>query len=194
MRTVLAAAAAGALIIGSAAGAMAAPSKGKPAPKSTFQLSSIDIKGHSPINVNPAATTRALVVRSTVRDTNKAAVPNVVTMTVTVAQYDKKRGTEVEDASALIKDFDVPLVLAKPQKTKSAYYKGEVTLEKNAVPAGMTVLICLKSAVQTTLPLDASFTKGPKNKFSKKLSGGDCVRVVNVDPKLTDTKKDDVQS
>jgi hypothetical protein len=193
MRTVLAAAAAGALLLGSAAGATAAP-KDKSAPKSTFQLSSIDIKGHSPINVNPAATTRALVIRSTVRDTNKAATPNVVTMKVTVAQYDKKRGTEVPEADALIKDFDVPLALARSQKTKSSYYKGDVTLGKNAVPAGVTVLICLKSAVPTTNPLDAPFTKSPKNKFAKKLSGGDCVRVVNVDPKLTDTKKDDVPS
>ena len=52
MRTVLAAAAAGALIMGSAAGAMAAPASDKPAPQATVKLQSVSINGHSPINVS----------------------------------------------------------------------------------------------------------------------------------------------
>jgi hypothetical protein len=178
MRTVLAAAAAGALIIGSAAGAAVA--KPSSTPKSTLQLTSIDIKGHTAVNVNTNATTRPLVVRATVRDTNKAVVPNVSSMEVTLAQYDKKRGTEVGPTPTLA-DQTVTLSVVK-NKTKSTYYTGTLNLAKDSVPLGTTVLLCLKGATPTLDPIDAKFTKDPRNKFTKKLSGGDCVTVTNVAP------------
>src|SRR5512141_3126031 len=92
MRMIVATAAAGALIVGSAVGAVAAPGKGKPAKKTgNIQISKVDIKRHSPINVDSVATARNLKLSVTLRDTDPSA--SVTNVTVTLAQFDNKSST-----------------------------------------------------------------------------------------------------
>jgi hypothetical protein len=103
MRTVLAAAAAGALILGSAGGAMAAKPDTKPAPQTTVKLQSVSIKGHKTIDVGvlPAATVK---LRATIWDpANKYT--STETVTLQLAAFTKKvKG----DPVAAVTPFDAP--------------------------------------------------------------------------------------
>ena len=98
-RSLLAGAAAGALVLGSAAGVAAAkPSPrhpAKPAPQTSVTLKTVSIKGHAPIDLAKAAPGAAIKLRATVRDAAKK-VPTTETVDVTLAVYTKKvRGTKV---------------------------------------------------------------------------------------------------
>ena len=110
MRSVLAAAAAGALVIGSATGAMATgkPNRGHHHPHGQaayLQLTKVDIHRHSPINVNAAAVTRDLKVRATVRDTDK--VNNPTSVTVVLASYGKRKGAVTTAATPITVNLDL---------------------------------------------------------------------------------------
>ncbi|MGB8022024.1 MAG: hypothetical protein WCF04_12405 [Candidatus Nanopelagicales bacterium] len=178
-----------ALVLGAAGSAVAASSgatSGAPTARkgTTLQLSSVEIQRHNRINVSPKVTTRTLKLRATVRDTNGATVPTVTSVAITLAQYDRKRGTEVADDKAVIPDTVVNLSLAK-QRKKSATFTGSVLLDKAAIaaklPAGTRTRLCIKSATPIVYPKGATL-KSPAKKVTKKLSGGDCVWVVNIDP------------
>lgn len=192
MRSVLAAAAAGALVVGSAAGVMAAPGKGKgkpPAKAGYLQVTKVDFHRHSPVNVFGTAVTRDLAVRATVRDRAKAEGADPTSVTVTVAQYTKKRGDLVPTGFTA----DVVMTLNKAKRNEKTY-KGAVpgadlrTAFATLAP-GATAYVCIKDVV--LVAPDPVSVKGDKKPVTKKENGGDCVRVVNVDPAATDTSTDD---
>lgn len=191
MRSVLAAAAAGALVIGSASGAMATPNHGHHVAKGQaayMQLTKVDIHRHSPINVNAAAVTRDLKVRATVRDTDKVNDP--ASVTVVLASYDKRKGAVTAAATPIT----VNLAL-KRTKHKAKDYVGTVAAAdlKAAVNAanlavGSKILLCIQSA---DLTATAGTVRPDAKQVTKKENGGDCVRIVNVVPSQTKTKTDD---
>jgi hypothetical protein len=193
MRTILAAAAAGALVLGSAAGVASAKPSTPKGPKAGYlQVTKVDFHRHSPANVFANATTRDLQLRATVRDTARAEGADPTSVTVTVAQYTKKRGDLVSTGFTT----DVTLDLNKPKKNEKTY-KGAVpgseirawfTTAPNALPVGATAYVCIKDIV---LVGPAGITRPDKKPVLKKENGGDCIKVVNVDPATTDTKTDD---
>ena len=185
MRTVLAAAAAGALILGSAAGAIATPNghHGKHdaighAPY--MQLTRVDIHRHSPINVNTAAKPRDLKVRATVRDTDKVNDP--ASVTVVLSSYDKRHGTITPAATPIPVTLDL-----KRTKHKAKVYTGTVTASaiRTAVGAnvavGSHILLCIKSAGMTAT---TGTVRPDAMQVIKKENGGDCVRIVNRVPRV----------
>lgn len=174
-----------ALVLGAAGSAVAASNGAPTARKSpTLQLRTVEIQRHDTVNVSPKARTKAVKLRATVRDTNGAALPNVTAVAVTLAQYDRKRGTEVPDDKAVIPDTVVNLSLTKQHK-KSASFAGNVLIDKAAVaaklPTGTRTRLCIKAATPVVNPVGATVT-APSRKVTKKLNGGDCVWVVNADP------------
>ena len=205
MRSLLAVAASGALILGSAAGTMAAPHGGKSAEakakNSYVQLRSVDIHQHNPINVFSTATTRDLKLRAAVRDT--AADGQVATVTISVAQYTKKHGVKVGQAPntdpVWIAAFvDVPLTYSKGKKTLR--YTGSIpgaTIKQAAVREGCRS--AQRPTCASTLPTSRphpcyrrprSHAKAPAKQVTKKVGGGDCVKIINVDPATTKQKAD----
>jgi hypothetical protein len=193
IRSVLVATAAGSLVLGSAAGAMAAGTNDH-APRHVrtvdarhvttpyLQLTKVDLHRHNAINVNPAATTRALKVRATVRDTDKVNDPTSVT--VTLASYDKRHGTVTAVATPITVTLDL-----KRTKRSAKDYVGVVTGAQikaavgTNVAVGSRILVCIKSADLTAA---AGTVRADSRQVTKKENGGDCVKVVN---KVPSTKK-----
>jgi hypothetical protein len=193
MRTVLAAAAAGALLLGSAGGAMAHPTKSDKThgPAGYIQLRMADVHNGF-INVNPNAKHRDLKVKANVRDTDKINNPDGVKLTL--AQFDMKGGTAVVDP--MVANQVIELTTKSKAGKKSLNYRG-VLKGDDLVKAltdgatlkllpGQTILLCLAEA-EVTAPVEV---KAPKRQVTKKL-GRDCVRVVNVDPTTTTSHSDD---
>ena len=200
MRTVLAAAAAGALIMGSAAGAMAAP-EDKPAPKP--QIQSVSIHGHSPVNVWSVDSAREIQLRATVRYA-KGTTPakgSAPATQVWLGTFTKRvAGTPIATtpSNPFIK---VDALDVRSQNKRDARYTKtfkltapEVTSLQAAVTAATNtqtkVYLCI-SNVATEGVTERS------NKVEQRLVGKkgkpvrDCVKVINVDPKTTETTKDD---
>jgi hypothetical protein len=189
MRTVLAAAAAGALVLGSAGAATAGPGKAKKAGKQEYmQLRMVDVHNGF-LNVHPDAKHRDIKVKALVRDTVKASDPTDVS--VVLAHYAAK-GKPADPA--LIEDVTVKLELKskigkKTQKYRAVVEGDDLALALAAVlPVGATTYVCLKDA---TLAGDS--VKDPAKQVAKKIKRGrDCFRVVNMAPDLTKSTSDDV--
>jgi hypothetical protein len=200
MRTVLAAAAAGALIMGSAAGAMAVPGH-KADPKTGYmQVKMVDVHNGF-VNIHPDAAHRLIKAKANVRDTVKTQTPDGLTFTL--AQYSKKGdGNKVEAAAAVVSPMTIVLTTKASADKKSKNYNGTLDVyaaieaivdpvQKAATKAAIAaapVLLCLD-----VVDLDApdGVTEKPFTKQVNKKIGTDCVRVVNVDPKSTDSHSDD---
>ena len=165
------------------------------------QFRSVDIHQHNPINVFSTATTRDLKLRAAVRDT--AADGRVATVTISVAQYTKKHGVKVDEAPNtdplwIAAFLDLPLTFSKGKKTLR--YTGSIpgaTIKQAAVlggmPVGATAYLCIDAADLTTAPVDPAteFTANePAKQVTKKVGGGDCVKIINVDPATTTQKAD----
>lgn len=195
MRTVLAAAAAGALIMGSAAGAMATGKPdSKPAPQTTVKLQSVSIKGHKTIDVvttNPA-TLLAINVRATVWDPKDVA-KSTETVTFTLAAYTKKvNGEEVKDVTPF---ESAALIVSRPTK-KSDRFAGSVALSATTIAQLQTYLtkdaktyLCVSDA--TVTPEVAKYSmqvqkrlgvKGPATDAKVKTTVRDCVKVIDSTP------------
>lgn len=187
--------AAGALVLGSATGAVAhgkAHPKPKPKPPAPYiQLTSVDVHRHSPVNVNAAAVTRSIHLRATVRDTVRTANPTSVS--IVLAQYTKKRGTEVEPP--VVADITEALTLkATNKRKKSKQYAAVITGAElkaalSGMPVGSAAYVCIKSA-EVTAPAGVT-VKADAKRVAVKENGGDCVRIINVDPAKTKTRTDD---
>lgn len=202
MRTVLAATAAGALVLGSAGGAIAHPTK-KSTPAEP-KLQSVSIKGHSPVNVFSITSDRTITVRATVRYAK--ATPEVMpTGTVTLAAYTKKVNG---DPITLATDALEPITadLASSSKTKrDVRLKAEIALLETqvgalqaAVAANTKVYLCIAAAsVTESAAEDAPSIDGKSTKVKKRLGlkgkkpVRDCVKVISVDPTTTETTADD---
>jgi hypothetical protein len=204
MRTVLAAAAAGALILGSAAGATATPSKGKPEAKAGYlQATKVDFHRHSPVNVFGVttpdiaddATSRDVKVRATVRDTSKTVDPTSVK--VTVSQYEKGKPRTLTPAGFTV---DVPLATVKTKKHEKVY-SGILTGASlrtafATLPVGAVAYVCIADLkMDVTVPAgDKTTIKADRKHVTKKENGGSCIKVINVDPTTTKTERDDPKS
>lgn len=171
-----------ALLVGVPGAATARPShnpgKIKPAVGSV-QLRQVGIHRHSAINVNAAATPRDLVVRAQVWSTAPAAAP---TVTVTLAQFDRPRGTQVEPPA--VADMSFVLTKSDGMAKRVSRYSGTVTSAALKAAAGVApgarAWLCLASA---DLTASSEVTvRGDARQVRNKENGRDCVRVVNVDP------------
>ncbi len=188
-RTVLATAAAAALVLGSAGGALAHPGKAKKSGKQEYmQLRTVDAHNGF-INVNPKAKHRDLKLKANVRDTVRAADPTSVT--VTLAHFDARR---VPATAPLLDPMPVALALKGKAGKKSQNYRATVDgdviagLLATKVPVGSSVLVCISAAGLTAA--DGVTVKAPRRQVERKL-GRDCVRVVNIDPTTTKSRSDD---
>jgi hypothetical protein len=197
MRTVLAAAAAGALLLGSAGGAMAT-AKDKPAPAPKVQ--SVSIHGHSPVNVFSVDSAREITLRATLRYASgktpeKGKAPATEVWLDTFSK--KVAGTPIlTPDTPTIKE---PLVWAWQNKKDVRYTTAfkltadEVTSLQAAVAEATKtqtkVYLCISDVAAADVT-DMS-TKVMKRLGEKGKAVRDCVRVINMDPKLTDTTKDD---
>jgi hypothetical protein len=198
MRTVLAAAAAGALLLGSAGGAMAAP-KDKPAPMPKIQ--SVSIHGHSPVNVFSVESAREIKLRATLRYAS-GKTPDKGTPAATQVWLDtftkKVAGTPITTP-------DTPTIIVNPldwsrQNKKDVRYAKTYKLTAEQV-ASLQAAVAEASKTQTKVYLcisnvAAEGVTDASSKVMKRLGDKgkpvrDCVKVINVDPKTTKTTKDD---
>ena len=201
MRTALAAAAAGALILGSTGGAIADPVKAK-GPKSVVQLQSVNIHGHSLVNFFDVSETesnsvRDIKFRATVRD-KKDVVGNASSVLVTVGLFDKKVDGSPVAVDGLTFD-ELTLALTK-EKKRSKRYSATMSLSptqsapiKGYLAQAMTkTYLCIADA-----DLDWTGDVTNSKQVRKRLGKGDrkpvrdCVKLVDVDPSLTKTESDD---
>lgn len=182
LRPVLATVAAGALILGTAGAASAAPKAKTPKP-GAVTISKVDIKRHSPINVESLDTARDLKVKITLRDTDPTAT--VTGATVSFAQYDKKvNGQLVAPSTVSISD----LVLTSPKVGKKSVTFTGVVAKASLVAAGVaddsTALVCLSGVVLTITDSDTTAVK-KSQQTQRRLGEGtkkpvrECIRLVN---------------
>jgi hypothetical protein len=201
MRTVLAAAAAGALVIGSASGAAIA----KPAKKQAAvpRIQSVSIWGHSPVNVHTIDSAREIKVRATVRYAKDEAPQSAATSptaSVTLAAYAKKVQLPAVVPIAGPMAAETLLFHSSSQKDlrlRTVGYKldpAEIAALQDAVRAAQDaktkVYLCISdvdvagvTAMSTKVTKRVAPTKGKAVR--------DCVKVIDVDPELTKTTKDD---
>lgn len=198
MRTVLATVAAAALIMGSAAGAMAAPTERKTVPDA--KIHSVTIHGHSPVNVFSVDTARAIKVRATVRYAKGVSLPTTPpTGTATLAAFSKKVDgtpivltlpatspitTDLMFRSKTKKDLRFANNTVAPFKLTTA----QVTALQGAVATATAdktkVYLCLSDA--TFSPDIAATSKQVYKRLDAKRPVRDCVKVINVDPTTLD--------
>jgi hypothetical protein len=198
MRTVVAAAAAGALVLGSAGVATA---KGKPdtapTPQSTVKLQSVSIKGHSPIDLQTVdLATAAINLRATVRDPKGVVKTGegAATVAVSLAIFTRKTGDpkkfKVEGTDTIL---PAELTITDSSKgSKNKRYVGSATLNKVwngkqlaivdglVNPGGTKYYACISDADIVGFEGEARSTKVKKRLSTVR----DCVRIVDsgVDP------------
>ncbi len=134
VKFLIAAATAGALIAGSAPGAMAAPPVAKPGKKSTptVVLKSVDIKGHSALDFY-AATPPTLKVTARVKDAGRALKANA--LTVTLAEYTKKVKGQRVGPTLVASESPLGGDLLLTRGAKSKYFAGSVTFTERQAEA-----------------------------------------------------------
>jgi hypothetical protein len=204
MRTLLVAAAAGALVLGSVAGATAAPGR-KSNDKPVLQV--VNIVGHTPLNVfdvivadGTTMSVRPLTLRATVR--YPGMQPPLPTISVTLDAYSKKvRGTD------LTKEAVITTVTLQPKVTGSkvnSYYQATHQFTLAEAQAMKDVLVASKRAYLCISTADVTGYKYPNGwdwstQTRKRLNIGnvkpvrECVKIINIDPAKTVTTKDDVK-
>jgi hypothetical protein len=196
MRTVLAAAAAGALIIGSAAGAIADETPA-PAPVSpVVKIQKVDIHRHSPINVDKA---RDLKVRMTIRTPDKTPI---TAATITLAEYAKKSAKDPV-AGSTVAPSPIPVEISPISGNADGtvvYISGVVkadTLKALGVDPdgaavaplaeGKTALLCISTASTVTAANAWSTQTMKRLGMDAKKPVRECVKVYN--PKTKPAKK-----
>jgi hypothetical protein len=204
MRTLLVAAAAGALVLGSVAAATAAPG-GKPNDKPVLQV--VNIAGHSPLNVFDVSVSdgttmsdRPLTLRATVR--YRAMTPPLPTSSVTLDVYSKKvRGTDLTPGTA------ITTVTLQPKVTGSkvnTYYQAthqftgaEAQAMKSVLATSKRAYLCIATADVTGYTYPNGWDWSTQTR--KRLNIGnvkpvrECVKIIDIDPTKTLTTKDDVK-
>jgi hypothetical protein len=204
MRTLLVAAAAGALVLGSVAGATAAPGR-KSNDKPVLQV--VNIAGHTPLNVfdvsiadGTTMSVRPLTLRATVR--YREMSPPLPTISVTLDAYSKKvRGTDLTPGTA------ITTVTLQPKVTGSkvnSYYQAthqftlaEAQAMKDVLVASKRAYLCISTADVTGYTYPNGWDWSTQTR--KRLNIGnvkpvrECVKIINIDPAKTVTTKDDVK-
>jgi hypothetical protein len=196
MRTVLAAAAAGALVLGSAGGAIADPGKAK-GPKASAsettmtKLQTVNIKRHKKIDL--ADLPESINLRAKVRYSKKVAAGDALqTVGLQLAVYDKKvGGTMVGGSESTASDLALK---AKSKDRKNQFYAGSAVIADVWLPGQLAVLAG-EVAENGKAYICISGVTGEFNKYSQqtrkrlgmKADGSDitmktvrdCVKVVN---------------
>jgi hypothetical protein len=203
MRTVLAAAAAGALVIGSASGAMAT---GKPhtvpAPQKNDRLVSVSIKGHAPIDLKTASADATVRLRAKLWDPKRDSA--ATTVAVTLGVYTKKVGGELFNLGTAGAPVPAPpsvatqLVLKPGDAMHKVKDYSAAPLLKGASPALWTAdqlaslaaaldptekaYICIASV--TVDPADTKLSTKVKKRVgpAKGKAVRDCVKVIDTTP------------
>ncbi len=204
MRTLLVAAAAGALVLGSVAGATAAPGR-KSNDKPVLQV--VNIAGHTPLNVfdvsiadGTTMSVRPLTLRATVR--YERMNPPLPTISVTLDAYSKKvRGTDLIPGTA------ITTVTLQPKVTGSkvnTYYQSthqftaaEAQAMKSVLATSKRAYLCISTADVTGYTYPNGWDWSTQTR--KRLNIGnvkpvrECVKIIDIDPAKTLTTKDDVK-
>jgi hypothetical protein len=201
LRTVLATAAAGALVLGSVGGATAAPDKAKgpkamnPAASATVKLQNVSIKRHKKIDLaNADAAQTALALRAKVRYSKKVSSEDALqSFGISLGVFDKKvNGTFVGGSDSAAAPVELK---AKKRDRKVQFYAGEAVIADvwsagqiealtAAVAANGKAYICTYS-VDTTFDAFSMQTrkrlgvKADGSDFTKK-TVRDCVKVVDT--------------
>jgi hypothetical protein len=199
MRTVLAAAAAGALILGSASGAAVAKGKPetKPAPQSTVKpvkLQSVSIKGHKPIDLAKVTDTSAIKLRAKVLGKKQADA----TVAVTLGVYEKRVGGTLVTGSETLIPTSLAMRVTKPKRVSffagdavitQVWTEGQIGELAKAVEANGKAFICIASA--DLLPVtNERMSMGVKKRLgeAKGKAVRDCVKVINSNTTPEDPK------
>jgi hypothetical protein len=204
MRTLLVAAAAGALVLGSVAGATAAPGRNSN-DKPVLQV--VNIAGHTPLNVfdvsiadGTTMSVRPLTLRATVR--YREMSPPLPTISVTLDAYSKKvRGTDLTPGTA------ITTVTLQPKVTGSkvnTYYQAtheftgaEAQAMKAVLATSKRAYLCISTADVTGYTYPNGWDWSTQTR--KRLNIGnvkpvrECVKIIDIDPTKTLTTKDDVK-
>ncbi len=197
MRTVLAAAAAGALVLGSAGGAAAHPHKsdraqGPEASKSEpmSKLQTVRIKGHKKIDLAKVSETTALKLRAKVRYSEKVEAGDALaSVGLKLAVYDRKFSKDMVPGSETADPVALSLKVRKGAK-KNQFYAGPAVILQEWSEAQVGVLAG-EVAKDGKAFICLSDVDEPFNKYSKqtrkrldmdvKRPVRDCVKVVNSD-------------
>jgi hypothetical protein len=193
MRTVLAAAAAGALIMGSAAGAMAAAPSAKT--DKNLYVHSVSIKGHSPLNVfdaetsvTPTTTLRDIAVRVSVRDKKSTYDAPSAVVTVELDAYRKKVSSK-SAVGLLATPISVTLEDLPADSAKWDRFGGAVAvtadqaaeLKALIMPDSPKVYLCISDVTVSGVNNTSTKVKKRINPAKGKVVR-DCVKVINVSP------------
>lgn len=203
MRTLLVAAAAGALALGSVAGATAAPGR-KANDKPVLQV--VNIVGHSPLNVfdvtmdKTTMSVRPLTVRATVR--YNGVTPPLPTISVTLDAYSKKvRGTDLTKETAIISMTLNPKITRSKVNTHyqatHQFKEAEATAMKAALATSTRAYLCISTADVTGYDYPNGWDWSTQTRMRMNIDNvkpvRECVRIINIDPTKTATTKDDVK-
>jgi hypothetical protein len=196
MRTVVAAAAAGALILGSASGAAVAKGKPEttPAPQSTVKqvkpvkLQSVSIKGHKPIDLAKVNEKSAIKLRAKVLGKKQEGA----TVDVTLAVYDKRVGGTMLKTDALTSESAskaLEMRMTKPKRV--SFFAGDAVITQvwttdqiaalaGAVKTNGKAFICIATADVKPVT-DERMSMGVKKRLglAKGKAVRDCVKVIN---------------
>jgi hypothetical protein len=204
MRTLLVAAATGALVLGSVAGATAAPGT-KPNDKPVLQV--VNIAGHSPLNVfdvsiadGTTMSVRPLTLRATIR--YRAMTPPLPTISVTLDAYSTKVwGKDLTPSGSITKVTLLPKLTGSSVNT---YYQAthsftvaEAEAMKAALATSKKAYLCISTADVTGYTYPNGWDWSTQTR--KRLNMGnvkpvrECVKIINIDPTKTVTTKDDVK-
>lgn len=205
MRTLLVVAAAGGLVLGSIAGATAAPGT-KPNDKPVLQV--VNIVGHSPENVFDVSTVdrttmsvRPLTLRATVR--YRAMTPPLPTISLTLDAYSTKAwGRDLTPGTS------ITTVTLQPKLTGSkvnTFYQAthsftvaEAEAMKAALLTSERAYLCISTADVTgyTYPngWDWSTQTRERLNIGNVKPARECVKIINIEPTKTITTKDDVKN
>jgi hypothetical protein len=189
-RTVLAAAAAGALILGSAGGSVAAPDKaqGPKDPKPGFvKITKVDIHKHKKINLDEPY--GDLMLRVKVRDTTGTENPDPYVEGVTLALFASKKAEEPIAETGTV-DASENGMKERGKKKKWYTYKfvasgsdiGGLTL-----PEGMDKAFLCISAVTTDVDMMSRQTKQRLSDDGVKKTVRECVKVYDMPDEVTST-------
>ena len=206
----LAAAAAGALILGSAGGVVATPDKAKgpktSASEPTTKLQTVRIKGHKKIDLaDENALQTQLKLRAKVRYSKKVKAEDALeSFEIKLGVFDKKvKGEFLEGSDSGLPEQATVELKAKSKERKNQFYAGDAVIA-NVWTAGQ--LEALGSAVSTngkayicTYTVDTelfgAFSKQTRKRLGVNADGvgisgktvRDCVKVVNSSTDSTDS-------
>lgn len=203
MRSALVVASMGALVLGSAGGVATATPAKKVNDKPVLQV--VNIRGHSPLNVFDVSITdgttmsvRPLRLRATVRFKG-AEAPQ--TISVTLDAYSRK--VAGKDLTGPDEQIATQLLTLRPKKSPvNTYYwathefsVAEATAMKSLLSTRSKAYLCISAADVTGYDYsdELAWSTQTRKRLTERRAKSvrECVKIIDIDPALTDTTKDD---